>query len=44
VLELVFWDRRALRALVRDLIPDARTLGDDDSRARLLRFVRLQGQ
>ena len=39
-LELGFWHRRSLTALVRDLAAEADDLGDDDSRERILRYAR----
>ena len=38
-LELGFWHHRRLTALVRDLVAEAHDLGDDDSRARILRYA-----
>jgi hypothetical protein len=38
-LELGFWHRRSLTALVRDLAAEAEDLGDDDSRERILRYA-----
>jgi hypothetical protein len=41
-LELGFWHNRGLTALVRDLVGEARDLGDDGSRARILRYAGAQ--
>jgi hypothetical protein len=38
-LELGFWHHGGLTALVRDLVVEAHDLGDDDSRARILRYA-----
>jgi hypothetical protein len=41
-LELGFWHNRGLTALVRDLVGEAHDLGDDDSRAHILRYAGAQ--
>jgi hypothetical protein len=42
VLEIGFWNSRRLRAFARELLEDARDLGDETSRARLLRYAQLE--
>jgi hypothetical protein len=42
VLEIGFWNSRGLRALVRELLEEARDLGDETSRACLLRYAQLE--
>ena len=42
-LELRFWNKRGLAAIVREVVAEADTLGDDPSRARILRYAGIAG-